>query len=139
MKENALTVGLWIKSDTANGKLFGKEGRDAFGKSYKTISFSLNHGKLHAEPAKINGGTIKPGTWHHVVLTADEKASVLYLDGMKVTEGEGCKTLASDSFDFLSDHPAQVEKVALFNRVLSPSDVKKWFLWESTPAKNNSL
>ena len=139
MKENALTVGLWIRSDTADGKLFGKEGRDAFGKSYKTISFSLNHGQLHAEPAKINGGTIAPGTWHHIVLTADEKASVIYLDGMKVTEGEGCKTLASDSFDFLSDHPSQVEKVALFNRVLSPSDVKHWFLWESNPAKNNSL
>jgi hypothetical protein len=139
MKDNALSAGLWIKSDTADGKLFGKEGRDAFGKAYKTASLSLNHGKLHAEPAKIDGGIVKPETWHHVVLTVDEKASVLYLDGVKVSEGEGCKTLSTGSFDFLSDHPSQVQRVALFNRVLSPSDVKHWFLWESAPAKNNSL
>ena len=136
MKENALTMGCWFKSDTANGKIFGKEGRDAFGKSYKTVSCSLNHGQLHAEPAKIQAGNIDPGTWHHVVLTADENATTLYLDGDKVAEGEGCKTLATDSFDFLAEHPAVVEKVLLYNRVLSQQDIKQWFLWENSPTAN---
>ena len=136
MKDNALTVGLWFKSDTGDGKLFGKDGYNAFGKSYKTVSCSLNHGQLRADPAKIGGGKIEPGTWHHVVLTADEKATVLYLDGEKVAEGAGSKTLSTDSFDFLSDHPALVERAALFNRVLSPSDVKQWYSWESNHQKN---
>ena len=136
MRDNALTAGLWIKSDTANGKLFGKEGYNAFGKSYKTVSCSLNHGELRAEPARIGGGKIIPGTWHHVVLTADERSTSLYLDGEKVGEGAGCKTLATDSFDFLSDHPAQILKVSLFNRVLSPSDIRQWFHSENTPASN---
>lgn len=136
MKDNALTVGLWFKSDTAEGKLFGKEGYNAFGKSYKTVSCSLNRGQLHAAPARIGGGKISLGTWHHVVLTADEKATVLYLDGEKVAEGDGCKTLNTDSFDFLTDHPAEVGKVSLFNRVLSPLDISQWFDWENTHPTN---
>lgn len=136
MKDSALSSGFWFKSDTAEGKLFGKEGRDAFGKAYKTVSLSLNHGKLHAEPAKIDGGTVKPGTWHHVAMTADEKSTVLYLDGEKVAEGSGCKTLTTDSFDFFSEHPSEVGKLSLFNRVLSPSDIKQWFLSENTPSAN---
>jgi len=136
MKDNSLTAGLWVRSDTANGKLFGKDGYNAFGKSYKTVSCSLNHGQLVAHPARIGGGKINPGTWHHIVLTVDEKATILYLDGNKVAEGEGCKTLNTDSFDFLTDHPADVSRVSLFNRVLSPVDIKQWFLSENTPPAN---
>ena len=72
MKENALTVGLWFQSDTANGKLFGKDGYNAFGKSYKTVSCSLGNGQLRADPARVGGGKVDPGTWNHAVLTADE-------------------------------------------------------------------
>ena len=130
MKENALTVGLWIQSDTANGKLFGKDGYNAFGKSYKTVSCSLEQGHLRADPARIIGGKIDPNSWHQIVLTSDENATILYLDGQQVATGSGCKTLNTDSFDFLSDHPSLVERVAIYNRVLSPADVKQWFTWE---------
>ncbi|MEI6322905.1 MAG: chitobiase/beta-hexosaminidase C-terminal domain-containing protein [bacterium] len=130
MKDNTLSVGLWFQSDTADGKIFGKDGYNAFGKSYKTVSCSLGHGQLRADPARITGGKIDPKSWHQIVLTSDENATILYLDGEKVAAGSGCKTLNTDSFDFFSDHPALVERVAIYNRVLSPADVKQWFTWE---------
>jgi hypothetical protein len=53
-----------------------------------------------------------------------------------VAEGDGCKTLNTDSFDFLTDHPAEVGRVSLFNRVLSPLDIRQWFDWENRLSNN---
>ena len=127
MKENAISVGLWFLSETANGKLFGKDGYNAFGKSYKTVSCSLQNGQLRAGPGHVNGGKIKAGAWQHVVLTCNENALVLYLNGQRIAEGPGAPTLTTDALDFFSDHPAIVERVRLYNRVLSPDAIAHWF------------
>ena len=127
MMDNALTVGLWFNSSTANGKLFGKDGFNTFGKSYKTISCSVVNGQLQAAPGQITGGKIKPDRWQHVVLTGDENAVLIYLNGELVAKGPGCSTLNTDSFDFCSQHPAMVDRFAIYNRVIAPGDVKYWF------------
>ena len=56
MKDNALTVGLWLRSDSGDGKLFGKDGYNAFGKSYKTVSCSLNHGQTQGRTSQNKRG-----------------------------------------------------------------------------------
>ena len=127
MKENAITVGVWFLSDKANGKLFGKDGYNAFGKSYKTVSCTLQNGQLRAGPGHIGGGKIKPGAWQHVVLTGDENELVLYLNGERIAAGPGTPTLTTDALDLFSDHSGVVDGVRIYNRVLSPEDVRQWF------------
>ena len=78
---------------------------------------------------------MKPGTWQQVVLTGDENALVLYLNGQPVAAGPGMPTLTTDALDFFSDHPAVVDRVRIYNRVLSPQDIAQWFQWEEADRK----
>jgi hypothetical protein len=126
MRDNAITVGVRFKSDTADGKLFGKDGYNTFGKSYRTVSCSLQKGRLQASPGKISGGQVKPGEWNQVVLTADASAARLYLNGKLVGQGEGSQTLVTDALDFFSNHPAAIDEIRIYERVLTDEDIRRW-------------
>ncbi len=126
MRENAITVGVWFKSDSADGKLFGKDGYSAFGKAYRTVSSSLQKGSLRADPGRVTGGRVKPGEWTHVVLTADASASRLYLNGQLAGQGDGSSTLVTDALDFFSDHPATIDEIRIYERVLTDEDIRRW-------------
>lgn len=130
MRENSLTVAVWFKSRTGDGKLFGKEGYNAFGKSYKTVSCSIAGGRLSAGPGHVFGGKVSPGVWHQVVMTGDDDGLALYLDGEQTGAGPGSRDLATDALDFFTDHPAVVDSVRLYNRVLAPADVKRLYTRE---------
>lgn len=131
MKDNALTVGLWFKSATANGKIFGKNGYNAFGKSYKTVSCSLENGVIRVDPSRIKGGKISKGEWHHLVVSIDENEAVIYLNGVVQAQGRGCSTLATDGFDFFTQHSATVDRMSVYNRVLSAGDIEQWYKFEN--------
>ncbi len=135
MRTNAITVGLWFKSDSADGKLFGKDGYSAFGKSYRTVSCALNKGRLQANPGRISGGEVKPGQWTHIVLAADGERSQLYLNGQPVASGEGSAALVTDALDFLSGHPASIAEIRIYERVLSDQDVAQWHQASMPPRK----
>lgn len=131
MRDADFTVGVWFRSETADGRLFGKEGLTPFGKSYHTISCSLVKGRLQAAPGHLGGGAvIKPGEWHHVVLTASPETLSLYLDGARVATGAGAPGLATDSLDFFTDHPATIARAAVYNRELEPEEITRWFAAE---------
>jgi hypothetical protein len=126
MRDNALTAGVWLKSDTADGKVFGKDGYTAFGKTYRTASAALNKGKVQARPGPLSGGMVKPGTWVHVVLTADANESRLYLNGQEVAKGDGSPSLVTDALDFFADHPGLIGEIRLYDRILKPTEVARW-------------
>ena len=127
MRDNAVTIGVWFKSETADGKLFGKDGRNAFGKAYKAASCELQHGKLLAQPGKIRGGEIRAGQWSHVVLTADAGSTKLYLNGALVGQGEGSPSLVTDALDFFSNHPASVDEIRIYDAALPPEAIRQWY------------
>jgi hypothetical protein len=89
MRDPEFTVGLWFRSDTGEGILFGKSGLTVFGKSYRTVMTRVGRGKLYADPGALAGGKIDPGRWYHVVLTATPKRLGLHLDGMLIDEAPG--------------------------------------------------
>ncbi len=126
MRDNALTVGVWFKSDTADGRIFGKEGYSAFGKSYRTSSATLAKGKVQGRPGPLSGGNVEPGQWTHVVLTSDVSESRLYVNGTEAAKGDGSQTLVTDALDFFADHPALIGEVRIYDRVLRPSEVSRW-------------
>ena len=136
MKDNAITVGLWFQSDTTNGKVFGKVGYNAFGKSYRTLSCSIENGKVRVDPGRLMGGAIQAGTWYHLVVTADEYEMAIYLNGSAVARGEGCATLSTDGLDFFTNHAASVERLSVYNRSLSPLDVQHWYQEENQPRED---
>lgn len=131
MNDNALTVGVWFQSKTANGSIMSKDGLTPFGKRHKAPSLRLNNGQLQAAAApglaQTPGGKIAADIWHQVVLTAGTRSLCLYLDGKLVGQGEGSTTLATDSFDFFANHPALVGEIRIYNRVLTPEDIRHWF------------
>ncbi|MBC8009144.1 MAG: LamG domain-containing protein, partial [Burkholderiales bacterium] len=125
MRDPEFTVGVWFRTDTGDGRVFGKQGLTAFGKSYKTVGVSVSGGKLRADPGKLSGGVVEPGRWHHAVLTATPTRLALYLDGKLVDEGPGAPDLATDSLDFLSDHPGAVGEIQIYNRELTTAEVAR--------------
>lgn len=131
MLDPAFSVGLWFRSDTGNGMLFGKQGLTAYGKRYRTVSLQIADGTLRATPGIVQGGEVKTGVWHHAVLTATPDRLVLYLDGKAVAEAPGTPDLATDALDFLPDHAGALSGLRVYNRELSAEDVSEWFRGES--------
>jgi hypothetical protein len=125
MRDNAITVGIWFKSDTADGQLFGKDGLTAFGKRYRTASSSLVKGRVVGVPGGLSGGEVRAGEWTHVTLTANAKESRLYLNGSEVSRGQGSASLLTDALDFFSSHPAEIFEVRIYDRVLGPEDIRR--------------
>lgn len=124
MRENALSVAIWFKTSEMTGKLFGKDGYNAFGKGYKTFSCSMDNGRLMASPGHLAGGKIEPNTWSFVLLSADEKEMSLYLNGEKVATGPGTKDISTDALDFFVDHGAYLSELKVFDRLLNAEEVK---------------
>ena len=127
MCDNALSVALWFRTSEKTGKLFGKEGYNAFGKGYKTISCSVENGRLVANPGRLTGGNLLPDQWQFVVVTATESQMCIYLNGEKVASGPGTKEITTDALDFFLGHNAIIEKLHLFNRPLDEKEVKNLF------------
>ena len=125
MRDPEFTIGMWFRSDTGTGRLFGKQGLTAFGKSYRTISVSIGGGRLLADPGKLAGGKVEVGHWHHAVLSATPTRLALYLDGKLVADGPGAPGLASDAFDFLPDHPGALGEIRIYNRELAAAEVAR--------------
>ena len=130
MRDNALTVSLWFKTSELSGSLFGKEGFNAFGKRYKTLSCVLNNGKLVANPGKLAGGKVEANVWQHIVLTADENQMSLYLNGEKVASGLGTKEISTDALDFFVDHNVVLNKLQFFDHALESAEVSRLYEYE---------
>ena len=127
MRENEISIALWFKTEEKSGKIFGKDGYNAFGKGYKTVSCSIENGKLMVSPNRLQGGKIEPGTWQFIVLTASEKEMGLYLNGEKVASAAGTKEISTDALDFFFGHNASIAKLQVFNRQLEENEVKSIF------------
>lgn len=122
--DNALSIALWFKSDEKSGMIFGKDGYNAFGKGYKTISCSLENSRIMANPGHLTGGKVDPGTWQFLVISADEKQMTIYLNGEKVATGPGTKNISTDAMDFFMNHQVAIARLQLFNRPLQDQEVK---------------
>ena len=127
MLDPEFSVGLWFRSATGDGPLFGKQGLTAFGKSYRTVWAALRHNRLTAGPGKLGSAEVKPDTWHHVVLTATPDRIMLYLDGQLVSSAPGTPDLATDALDILADHPGAIAGLTIHNRELAAEDVRSLF------------
>ncbi len=127
MLDPEFSVGLWFRSDTGDGMLFGKQGLTAFGKRYRTVWADLRNNRLRAGPGDLESAEIKPGTWHHVVLTATPDRITLYLDGKLVSSAAGTPDLATDALDILADHPGAIAGLTVHNRELAAPDVERLF------------
>jgi hypothetical protein len=125
MRDPEFTVAGWFRSDTGEGRLFGKQGLTAYGKSYRTVAVSVAGGRLRADPGRLTGGSFAAGTWHHVALSATPTRLALYLDGQLVAEGPGVPGLATDSLDFLPDHTGALGAFEIHNRELTAQEVAR--------------
>jgi hypothetical protein len=124
MRENAMTVALWFKTNEKDGRLFGKDGYNAFGKSYRTVSCGIENGRLVARPNTFWGPKIEAGKWNFVILTASETEMKLYLNGEKVATAPGTTQITTDALDFFMGHSAVTSGFSLWDRALEESEVK---------------
>jgi hypothetical protein len=127
MKENALTVSIWFKTKDTNGKLFGKDGYNAFGKGYKTISCGINNGKYNALGYKLVGGQVASNTWQHIVLASSEEGVAMYLNGSLIATAAGTKDINTDALDFFTGLSVTIDQIQLFDRYLKANEVERLF------------
>ncbi|MDX2082222.1 MAG: chitobiase/beta-hexosaminidase C-terminal domain-containing protein [Terrimicrobiaceae bacterium] len=126
MRDNAITVGVRFRSDLVDGQIFGKDGLTAFGKRYRTVGASLSKGRLSGNPGRFSAGAVPSGKWTQVVLTGDADAIRLYINGELAGEAAGSRSLSTDALDFFSNHSALVDEITIYDRVLSPEDIRQW-------------
>jgi len=127
MRENALTVSTWFKTNDLNGRLFDKEGYNAYGKRYRTIDCTLQNGKLFGMGNKINAGTLPLNEWQHLVFTAGEDSIHIYLNGVLVAAAAGTKDITTDALDFFSAMNVTVDEIELFDACLKEREAKQLF------------
>ena len=127
MCDNALSIALWFKTDEKSGMLFGKDGYNAFGKAYRTISCSIDNERILANPGHLAGGRIEPSAWQFVVLTADEGKMCLYLNGEMIATGPGTKDITTDAMDFFQGCQGAMARLQLFNSPLNGQEVKNLY------------
>lgn len=127
MRENAMTVAVRFKTNETTYKIFGKDGYNAFGKSYRTLSAYVTNNQLFANPNRLRGSQIKSAEWNTVVLTASESEMKLYLNGSLVATAAGTTQISTDALDFFMGHSAVVSGFGIWDRVLSEEEVKSQF------------
>lgn len=127
MKENALTVSLWFKTNELRGRLFDKQGYNAFGKRYRTVSCTVENGRIFGNGNKISGGKLALNQWQHLVFSVSETESAIYLNGVQVAKGLGTKDIATDALDFFTNMQAVVDEVELFDACLSDKEIIRLF------------
>ncbi len=90
---------------------------------------------------------IQPGTWNHVVFIRDQQQILVYLNGNTTPEISGeakpgyeagiSEVIIAGRNDNFSNFEGQLGAVALFNRVLTPTEVQKHF--QSAKPKKDQL
>jgi len=127
MRENAMTVAVLFKTNETTYKIFGKDGYNAFGKSYRTLSAHVTNQQLFANPNRVRANQLKTGDWHVLVLTASEAEMKLYLNGELVATAVGTTQISTDALDFFMGHSAIVAGFGIWDNVLAEPEVKRLF------------
>jgi hypothetical protein len=122
MPDHALTVALRVRTGDS-GRLFGREGINAYGKGIKTLGLRLDKGRVVAEPGRLRStAPVAPG-WRTFVMSIDDRQSVVWVDGQELLRGTGSSTLITDSLDLLAENSGDIGWARVYDRVLEPSEV----------------
>ena len=127
MIDNALTICLMFKAVEQRGKLFGKEGINAFGKSYKTINCALDGNNIVVNPCKLVSRGLGNGVWQMLSISADEYQTVIYINDKEIGRAAGIKNLTTDALDFFTEMGASVKELWIYNKVLSKEEISQVF------------
>jgi|7_EtaG_2_1085326.scaffolds.fasta_scaffold05407_2 hypothetical protein len=157
-----LSVSYWMKSSSAPGLTF-PVGVLAAGSNPRFISLGLlNGGTLYykANGSWVSGGSVTDGNWHNIVWTFEWNTPLagnitcnVYLDGnttpvisaVDLASGNLVGNLFIGSLDpnhtFPCYFPGKVDEVAVWESILSPSDIERIYNATSagTPDKTADL
>lgn len=152
----ACTIAMWVKTTNDNDEAIfsaGGEGQTGFnvelGPSEPTLTdelitvFSLTTG-LNIGYTTSNRSELFDGAWHHVVVTADDTQTKIYLDGASKTMSVGGGTDSGDCLQqntwttvriggqryFGSDlnfFNGSIDDVRFYNRALTAAEVKQLY------------
>lgn len=78
----ALTLSMWVKPSAAAGSLIAQGG-------VLNLSLSADGFSFAAAQTAVKGGTVKPGSWQHVAVSAGAGSITLYVDGVAVGSAQG--------------------------------------------------
>ena len=123
MPDNALTVALRVRTSNDSGRLFGREGINAYGKGIKTLGLRLDKGRVVAEPGRLRStAPVAPG-WRTFVMSIDDRQAVVWIDGQEVLRGAGSAMLITDSLDLLAENSGDIGWARVYDRMLEASEV----------------
>ena len=126
MNANALTVSMWLKMEAPGTKLL-TDGK------YRTVLLAEYAGKTFRVSGKAGGdcrgGEMKPGIWQHLVFTWDGKTTTIFADGKQVAQKKlnSQVQLSTETLDLFPEYKGLVRFLRLYNKALSPDEVRQIF------------
>jgi hypothetical protein len=124
----------------------GKGGYRIILNSDATLSFSVNDS---GTSYSIKSETIDPNRWYHLLMKFDGSSLIAYIDGQKVDSKSATLSYPnSEPFVIAGRHKngsydlplnGKINDVRLYNRVLSPKEIKTLYEWGSGDYTRRSL
>lgn len=132
------SVSLWIK-DFSQGIIFSAEGGNGLPYLYvrDTQQFMLHNTSAYYYPSEYTFAydctSIMSSEWHHIIVSSNNGAMVLYVDGIKIDSIKASyvvstatkMTVGGFDHDKSSYTTMKVDNVRFYQRVLSDSEVKE--------------
>ena len=125
MNANALSVSMWLKMEAPGANLLS-DGK------YRTIILAGYAGKSFKVNGKAGGsigGNAKPNVWQHVVFTWDGKTNTIFVDGKQAAQKKlnGQVQLSTNTLDMFLEYKGLARFLRLYNKALSPDEVRQIF------------
>jgi hypothetical protein len=129
------SVEAWFVGSAPQGQIVSKMSYDGMAYSGWFLSTavpptSVRFNRLVASGSGIDGGTIVPDQWHHVVAVFDGTTALLYLDGVKVNDITQSGDLAAvtpsvriGDGDTWGNFQGTIDEVAIYDQALSASRI----------------
>jgi hypothetical protein len=130
-----VSISMWFKSTTTNGDYMLQNCKDVGSTNISIIINNSSEGNitlLHYDTSGFKylhyAGSANDGNWHHVVVALTATTQALYFDGvLRATATEDFPNSASSDqttiAGFEGDYAGSIDEVAIWNSVLTPSQV----------------
>ncbi len=138
---NSWTFAMWVKANDSDSFMTWGSSNGNRLNFFITSSYVANNtGDSGDNPFQKNGTNISPSlinnnTWHHIVVTGNGSANILYIDGTEVARAKTYKSLTGTQY-FISGWDAtntnyrlngSVSDFRIYATALSASDVKSLY------------
>ncbi|MEI7750050.1 MAG: LamG-like jellyroll fold domain-containing protein [Candidatus Moraniibacteriota bacterium] len=144
--QGAATFSMWVKSSKSGDQVFMSMGDSGWSNTIGIMNYGGNLAFFGSSTFTILDAVSKivDGKWHHVVITQSASSNAIitsYIDGVFGTRVTGQSGILSvnkynyigNRFDNMVPTSGFIDETRIYNRALSPAEVRKLYDWAPGP------